>query len=700
MEKSKMKSNVATTSKTRAGGWLSRPGLLLAGLVLAAFLPSLGGEFIWDDDANIIRNGPLRTLDGLRRIWFEPGATQMYYPLTHTSFWLDYQFWGGHTAPYHLENVLLHLVSALLLWQGLRLLRVKGAWLAAALFAVHPVQVESVAWITERKNTLSGVFFMGALLAAVRFWGLDRGGAGCSRPREEADAMAPPAGPLPQVGGFSQPAWRFYWLCLGLYLLGMLSKTAIIGLPVIVLLLVWWKQGRVRLRDVALTAPFFLVASWLVFFTFLIETKNGARGEPFGFSLVERGLIAARGFWFYLGKLAWPHPLIFVYPRWKIDAASLAAYLPVAALAAVGVVLWAKRAGWGRLVLVALGFFVVMWLPISGFFNVVYFYYSFVSDHFQYLALIGPVTLAAAGLVTLVELWPGWQKASFLAAGALLVVLAGLAAWQTRIYRNSEALWLDTLARNPNCWMAHGNLGGVYSRQDRFDQAATEYREELRLKPDDFMAYNNLGLDAARQGRLEEAIWHYGQALLLNSNYYMAHYNLGNALARQGKFERAIGEFDRTLALRPDFGAAFYGRGTACSGLGDTNAAFHDWQETLRLQPGFTPAQVNIARVLAAQGKLDEAIEQYRQVLAGNPNSVDALANLGNALLAKGRLQEAIGCYQAAAQLDPDSPVIHYNLGVALTRQGKQSEAREQLRLAADLNARRRAEASAAPQNP
>ena len=404
--------------------------------------------------------------------------------------------------PYHLENVLLHLLSALLLWQGLKQLKVKGAWLAAALFALHPVQVESVAWITERKNTLSGVFFMASLLAGIRFWGLGRAGLGAGAPLGGASGSTPGAGA--EATGIGP--WKFYWLALGLYLMGMWSKTAIIGLPVILLLLVWWKRGRLGLRDLALTVPFFLVASWLAFVTILIESRNGAQGELFAFSLVERALIASRGFWFYLGKLAWPHPLMFMYPRWTIDASQPLAYAPLAALVALGVLLWAKRKRWGRPVMVALAFFVVMLLPVSGIFNVVFFYYSFVCDHFQYLALIGPLTLAAAALVKVFELRPAWQRARLPVQCALLAVLGGLTARQAGVYRNSEVLWRDALAHNPDSWMAHSNLGGYYSQQDRFDLAGAEYRESLRLNPSNFMAYNNLGLDAARQGRLDAAV--------------------------------------------------------------------------------------------------------------------------------------------------------------------------------------------------
>lgn len=649
--------------------WLQRlewRALCLMALVVVTYWGCLSGEFLWDDDSNIVKSVPVRTLDGLRRIWFEPGATQQYYPVTHTSFWLDYQLWGLRTTPYHVENVLLHALSAVLLWYGLKRLKVKGAWLGAALFALHPVQVESVAWITERKNTLSGVFFMASLLAAIAFWRLDR-----SAPPDKSGGKT--------VGWWEGLGhWKLYWLSVGLYILGMGSKTAIIGLPAVILVLVWWKRGRFGLRDLALMLPYLAVAAGLAIYTIGIEKERGAAGEAWSYSLVERGLIASRALCFYLGKIVWPHPLMFMYPRWTIRASQLVAYVPALVLGAGLALLWFKRRNWGRPALAALGIFVAMLFPVLGFFNVVFFYYSYVCDHFQYLAMVGPVVLVAAGLVAAFEALP--QYKSFLwPTGAGLLLVSGALTWrQTAVYQNLESLWVDTLAHNPESWMAHDNMGTWLSNQGQFEAAAIHYREAIRLHPADFMAYNNLGLDLARAGNLEEAAQNYAKALKLRSDYPMAHYNLGNVLAREGKLDEAISHFSQTLKSQPDFAPALFSRGTAYSRKGDTNAAFADLTETLRLQPEFTPAHLNLARLLSAKGKLDEAIEHYRKALDLDPNSVDALANLGNALVAKSKFDDAIACYQAGLRLDPGSPVIHYNLGVALAREGRQSEAQEE----------------------
>ncbi len=678
------------------------PGLLLLPLVLLAYLPALRGEFIWDDDYNVIKSAPLRSLDGLRRIWFEPGATQQYYPLTHTTFWLDYHLWGLHPWGYHLENILLHAFSAILLWFALRRLKVPGSWLGAALFALHPVGVESVAWITERKNTLSGVFFLGSMLAVLKFWRLDQTAISDPGARKNLVRLGP---------------GKFYWLALGLYACALWSKTSTVGLPVVILLLLWWKRRRFGLRDAVLVAPFFAVGIGMALMTVAVE-KNllliGMNGEEWGFSWVERSLVAGRALWFYLGKQLWPHPLIFIYPRWTIQTSQPLAYAPIAAGIILLLILWRERRGWARSILFAIGYFCVMLFPVLGFFNGIFFRYSFVCDHFQYLASIGPLALAGAGItLTLDRMAKEKPLLKSTGCAALLLTLSVLTWRQTAVYRNLEMLWRDTLARNPEAWMAHDNLGLYLSQAGRFEEAREEFRAAIQIHANDYVAYYDLGLDAALrgnlgeavqyytktlqictnyalghydlgnalagQGKLDEAIQHYNQALQTQPNHGLTHFNLGNALAREGKLEEAVSHYRKAAELEPDFVAPPFSLANALARLGKLDEAVQCYTRVLRLKPDYAPAHANLGRVLASQGKLDEAIAHYQQALLIDPKSVDALANLGNALLGKGRLDEAVQSYRAALRLNPNSPVIHYDLGVALTRQGKPVEAQEEL---------------------
>ena len=664
------------------------PGVLLGVLVLIAYWPSLSGQFLWDDDSNVTKRAPLRSLHGLWRIWFAPGATQQYYPLTHTSFWLDYHVWGLHPFGYHAENVLLHALSASLLWLILRRLAVKGAWLGAAFFALHPVCVESVAWITERKNTLSGFFFLGAVLAAIELW--------LPKSVKPAAGKAQPA----SASDNSYGPWKFYWLTLALYLCALWSKTATVALPAIVLLLLWWKRGRFSRRDLGLLAPFFAAGLAMGLITMWVEKHDlGATGlEWEGISRLERSLIGARALWFYLGKLLWPHPLMFMYPRWVVRATDPMAYLPVVALFVVLVLLWWNRARWGRPALFVALYFVCILFPVLGFFNGVFFLYSFVCDHFQYLACIGPLALLAAGItVALAKLRPRqpWLQP---ALGTVLVLMLGKLSWsQTAIYRDPDSLWQDTLAHNPDSWMAHDNLGTRLSNAGQFEEANAHYRRALELRPADHMAYNNLGLNAARAGNAAEAIQYFTKALDIFPRYALGHFNLGRVLARQGNLDQGIAHFSRALELDPDFAPAEYSLGNALATKGSPREAIDHYRRALVLDPNFAPAHASLGRLLDAQGKPTEAIEQYREALAIDPNSVEALANLANALVKEGQFQQAVEYFHAALALDPGSPVLHYNLAVALDRQGQKLEAQQELANARRLQAGQRAVSTPAP---
>jgi len=677
------------------------PGLVLVLLVIVAYLPALRGQFIWDDDYHVVKSAPLRSLAGLWRIWFEPGATQQYYPLTHSSFWLDYHLWGLHPMAYHAENILLHALGAVLVWRLLRRLEVRAAWLGAAFFALHPVGVESVAWITERKNTLAGVCFLGAMLAAVEFW-LPLPALCAAKAGQGAETSEPGIG-----------RWKFYWIALLLYLCGLWSKTATVGLPAVILLLAWWKRRRVTWRDGLLLAPFVALGLGLGLVTNSIEHQfivHAANAQDWHFSPVQRCLIAGRAWWFYWGKLCWPYPLMFVYPRWKIETESWPGWLAVGAAAVVWFLLWRKRRTWARPVLAAAGYFVIMLFPVLGFFNAFPFRYSFVADHFQYLAAIGPLALAAAGLTSALGYF---AKENALVKPALcgaLLLMLGVMTWrQTGIYDNLETLWRDTLARNPEAWMAHDNLGIYLSESGRFEEADRHYRKAIELHANDQMAYYDLGLESAIQGHLDQAAQNFAKSLEICPGYALAHYQLGNVLARKGDLDEAIDQYTLALQADPRLALGHFNLANALAHKGRLDEAIRHYLECSRLdpkfvaaplslgniladhgkleeasavyariletQPDYAPAHVALGRILAAQQHVDEAISHYRQALDINPNSVEALANLGNALVHKNQLEEAVTCYRAALQLDPRNPVIHYDLSVALNRQGKAAEA-------------------------
>ena len=494
--------------------------------VLVAYLPAVSGNFLWDDDAHVTRP-ELRSLAGLARIWTDFGATQQYYPLLHTAFWVEHQLWGNAAAGYHLVNILLHGLSAVLLLRILRRLEIPGAAFAAAVFALHPVHVESVAWISEQKNTLSLVFYLAAAGAYLRF---DEG-------RRRKD----------------------YLQASGLFALGLLTKTVVATLPAALLVVFWWKRGRIAgRRDVAPLVPWFLIGAAAGLATAWIERAQlGAEGADFALSPVQRILLAGRAVWFYLGKLLWPADLTFVYPRWSLDASSGTSLLwPAAALAALGL-LWAMRRR-SRAPLAAGLFFVGSLFPVLGFVNVYPFVFSFVADHFVYLPSLGVLVGLAAGSAILVARSNPRVQALAPAAAALLVfTLAALTCRQSQVYRDAPALYAATLERNPDCYLCLNNLGTLAAhRPGGMEEAARYYQEAVRIKPDSPEAQNNLASALAETGRLQESVPHFERAVRSAPNYVVARVNFGGVLYRLGRVPEAKAQFEAALRVMPDYAPA------------------------------------------------------------------------------------------------------------------------------------------------
>lgn len=497
---------------------------LIVAATLVAYLPTLSAGFIWDDDAHITAPA-LRSLQGLWRIWTDVGATQQYYPLLHSFFWIEWHAWGPAPLGYHLVNVALHAVNAVLVWMLLRRLGVPGAMLAALVFALHPVEVESVAWISEQKNTLSGLFYLASALAYLRF------------DDERATGARTGAGR--------------YALATALFVAALATKTVTATLPVALLIVAWWRRGRVAWRrDFTPLAPWVILGAGAGLVTATIErTVIGAEGPAFALSTAQRVIVAGRALWFYLGKLAWPAPLAFIYPRWTLDPAQAWQWLPL--LAAIGtlVVAWRIRDR-SRTPLAAALFFGATLFPALGFFNVYPFLYSYTADHFQYLASVGPIALVAG---VAAGRWPRRRRAlAPLTAGLVLAGLGVATFHQARIYHDADTLYRTTLAENPTCWMAENNLGQEWmGRPGRLPDAIALFERALRHRPEYAEAENNLGLALTEAKRSREAIPHLEHAIALKPNFYQAYNNLGIALAMSGEPARAADAFARAAALNP-----------------------------------------------------------------------------------------------------------------------------------------------------
>jgi tetratricopeptide (TPR) repeat protein len=682
--------------------------VVLLATVVFIYQPAWQGGLIWDDDAHITRP-ELRSLHGLYRIWFDVKATQQYYPLLHSAFWIEHELWGDVTLGYHLVNILLHVTAAMLVALILRRLKIPGAYLAAALFAVHPVQVESVAWITEQKNTLSAVFYLAAAMVYLGF--------------DEKRKM-----PL-------------YFGALGLFVLGLLSKTVTATLPAALLVIFWWQRGRLSWRrDVLPLMPFFVLGAVAGVFTAWVERKLlGAEGTPFDLTLVDRCLIAGRVIWFYLGKLLWPGELLFIYPRWQISQAIWWQYLfPLAALTLLAV-LWGLRRRW-RGPLAGMLYFAGTLFPVLGFCNVYPFIYSFVADHFQYLACLGIITVVSAGVARWLARWRLWNRpAGYVVCLAPLAVLAGLTWQQSRMYADIETLYQTTIDRNPECWMAYTNLGLIRAAQGRTDEAIGCYLKTLEIKPDDvnaridlanalygqrhvdeaiaqlrkaletnpddLLARSNLATYLCDQGRVDEAMTHCWKVLEIDPQWADAHNVLGNALRLQGKLDEAVAEYRKALKIAPDraathnnFGLALRDQGHIAEAIdqfrralelnprlavaynslgltlhsqGQVAEALEQFRKAVEVNPGFARAHFNLARILIRLGQTDEAMAECRRTLELDPKMPEAYGALARMLADRGQPDEAIGLLGKALQIESDRPDDRYTLGFLLYQQGK-----------------------------
>ncbi len=647
---------------------LSQKTLLLwAGLIvlltLLAYIPAMRGGYIWDDNAHITDNAALRSSDGLASIWFNPKVLPQYYPLVHTTFWVEYRLWQLHPFGYHLVNVLLHAINAILLLLVLRYLRVPGAWLAAAFFALHPVHVESVAWITERKNVLSGFFYLSSALAYLRFANVTGDPANTS--------LSSDIHPL--TSGKSSRSWGFYAFSLFLFLCALLSKTVTCSLPAAILLVLWWKRGRICRRDILTLIPYFVVGALFGLTTVWLEKYQvGAYGGEWALSFLDRCLVAGRALWFYAGKLLWPHSLTFIYPRWHIEAGVWWQYLfPATALAVISI-LWVMRRRIGKGPFVAVAFFAGTLVPALGFFDVYPMRFSFVADHFQYLASIGLIALAAASMTAFLgRLGPRQSTIGFVVCMAVLFVFGVLVWKQSTIYGDAETLYRDTISKNPHAWMAHYNLGVLLVNSGRSDEVMAHFSEALRLQPDDADAHYNLGVALEKQGRLKEAMAHFSEAVRLRPDYADTHYSMAVILARQNKFKEAISHYSNALRVNPTYAEAHNNLGVALFSLGELNKAIEHYRTALKLDPNFGKAHNNLGNALIQKGKLDEAIAHYSRALEIRAHYPEAHNNLGVALARQGKIDAAIVQFEKALQLKPDYAQARANLVLALETASK-----------------------------
>src|SRR5881296_96173 len=616
--------------------------ILLFAATLIAYWPALHGGMLWDDQSHITRP-ELQSTRGLWRIWFDLGATQQYYPLLHSAFWVEHHLWGDSTFGYHLLNVVLHMIAACLFGLILSELSINGAWIGTFIFALHPVCVESVAWISEQKNTLSAVFYLSAMLLYLRH---DK-----------------------KVQGGSSRFTIAYFISLACFLAAILSKSVTATLPAALLVILWWKRGKLSWNgDVLPLVPWFAAGIGGGLFTAWVERRFiGAAGTDFSFTILQRLLIAGRAVAFYFGKLLWPSGLMFIYPRWDVRASVWWQYLFPAAVAAVAIATWLIR-GKNRAPLAAMLFFGGSLFPALGFVNVYPFVFSFVADHFQYLASLGVIALAPA-------LCRGkWQAGAAIVAVAVLGTLTWL---DSAKYRDSETLYRNTIQQNPDCWMCYNNLGTISFLQGRLAEAKENFEQALRIRPEFPDALDNLGIVLIDLGRGDEAIPYLRKAFEYQSTADAAEasFRFGAALLKMKRVDDAMPNIRQGIRLKPDYAEGHALLGAALQTSGKLSEAKSELDEAIRLKPDSPSLHRELADILLALGQSDEAIFQLETALHIDPQDPDSHGALAKLYAAKGRPAGAVTHYQEAVRLKPGQPLLYNALAVVLQTLERPEEA-------------------------
>jgi len=554
-------------------------GVCIVVAVFICYIPAIGAGFVWDDDLLVTENPLVQGVDSLPHVWGTAAATD-YTPLTTTVFWLEWRLWSDNAAGYHLVNILLHALSAVLLWRVLEGLGVPGVWLGALLFAVHPVNVASVAWVAELKNALSLAFYLASVACFLRFL-------------ESRKA-------LPCV------------LALMAAACAMLSKGSTVILPIVLLLCVWWKQRRVGWGDLVALAPFVALSCAAALVTIHFQARvidPSVVPAP----LAARIARAGHAIWFYLGKDLWPVNLCAVYPKWALDHS----YIPLGLAGALGLGLWLARKWLGRGLFFAWACFIAALLPVLGILNMAFLDQAWVADWWQQLALPAVTALVGAGIAILWRRFPSTGRrvgVGLLASG--MVFFLGARTWSQAVgYESMETLCERTLAANPDAWIAHNNLGAVLSTHGDLDGAAREYRVALRLKPADSSAHSNLGVVFFRLGRVDEAIAEYRTSLGIQPDSEKVWFNLGNAFRAERRNQEAIAAYSHAIDDDARWVNPRYDMGTILLELGRTAEAGHEAQKIVAIEPGGISGHYLLARAAAAIGRYDVATAEASTAL-------------------------------------------------------------------------------------
>ena len=623
-------------------------GLLL--LIVAAYYGVFTAGFLWDDNTFVIGDPQVTGgIKGLWDIWFSPFAMAEfhYWPVLYSTFWLEHKLWGANPAGYHAVNLLLHTANTLILWKLLQHMKVSAAWPIAALFAVHPVHVEAVAWVIARKDLLATLFYLLAFSFWLRFQSLQ-----ASVHNQEQHKSRRGRRSKRQQRSRKEQSSRAYLAMIACFVAGMLSKSLILTLPAVLLLWAWWQRGRISGRDVAHTLPLFVIGAFMTALDLSIFIPQAV--HEFEYSNTERLIIAAKSLWFYASKLLWPQPLLFMYPHWDVTAVDWRNWLPLLAGLCLVVGLYLARHRLGRGPLAGVLFFTITLSPVLGLLDFGYMKFSFVADRYQYLPGIGLLMVLVGGSAYLFRQSGGF-KAGATAVLVVLLSLGTLLSWQrVQVFQNEVGLFRHVVTTNPTAPSALFNLGTMLM-QTQPEEAVLMFRQALQHYPEDTQTYINLGSTLSTLGRNEEALAVLQRAIPLQpadfeaepaprrARFYASgiHYNIGNTLLELERPQEAEQAFRRALEIDPDNTRVQHALAS-------------------RLQPE--------AKARFDAGDYNGALELFRRIVEIDPSTAESHANLGSVLGQLGRYQEAVESFQRALAIDPDMEDVRRNLRVARQR--------------------------------
>ncbi len=668
--------------------------VLLLLLTVVAYARTFGSGFIWDDDYYVTNNASLRDLYGLRQIWIEQPTATQYYPLVLTSFWIEHHLWGVNPVGFHIINVLIQAGNAILLWIILRRLAMPGGWLIAAIFAVHPVQVETVAWIAERKNLLSALFYFLSMIVYLRYAGITLPAS----PRKQlAEGEDEPLLQLP-----TDPT-RLYALAIFMFACALLSKSVTVSLPVAIGLIIWWKRGKLTLADIKPLLPMLVLGIAMGAFTSSLEANViGATGR--GWQLAPtaagdfgvRSMIAGKAVWFYVLKLIKPYPLIFNYTRWNLSPSDLAQYLfPVSVLVALAT-LFIARNKVGRGPFAAFAFFLVTLFPALSFVNFLPMRYSFVADHFQYMACIGVIALVVASLDVGVRKMVSRDLLSPaiapLGGALLLLTYVGLSLHHSETFHDAETLWKNTLAAtSEKSWMAANNYGVILLNKNSSESvyAAEKWFEKtLRLNSGHAEARYNLARIARMKGDDELALNLYRESMAQSPAYPDSEFQAVQMLMRLQRNDEALQAAKELVAHYPANDRAHGTYGLLLAQHGRMQEAIEECATAVDLAPESAIAHFNIARTLMRASHFVEALSEYAKAVQLDDANPMYVTDFGTSMIAIGRVETGRKLFERAIEIDPKFYDAYYALGMLSQTELKLDESAKYLKQAIALDAK------------